>query len=144
MKPKYQYHLKTWGGFYNDEYKEIHGLQEGDFLFDTEEEREAFIEHIEGLERTLGAYTLMLSISEGYDCTTETICYRVCEWEGEEYLTKKVLGVGYGYTIARYIMGNKWYPGFNDYPLGKGFEHYRHPEFKIKSEWITGAFTNET
>ena len=41
--PKYQYHVLTWGGFYNTEYKAVHGLEPGDFLFDTESERSAFI-----------------------------------------------------------------------------------------------------
>jgi hypothetical protein len=37
-QPKYEYHLLTWGGFYNEEYLKIHNIQSGDYYFDTSEE----------------------------------------------------------------------------------------------------------
>lgn len=39
IEPKYEYHLHTWGGFYNKEYSEIHKKPNGDFWFESYEER---------------------------------------------------------------------------------------------------------
>jgi hypothetical protein len=143
MKPKYQYHVKTWGGFYNEEYRVIHGLEDGDFLFDTREARHAFITHRKEIEKRLGAKSLILRRTEGYHCDIRTVCHRICEWEGVEYYSTYDLGVNYSKYDAEYWMKYKWYPSFNDYPLGEDFEHYDSKHFKVKAEWITGAFHSE-
>lgn len=143
MIPKYRYHVKTWGGFYNDEYRAIHGLEEGDFLFDTEEGRDKFISHLKEIEDRLDARSLVTHTTEGYHCDVHTTCHRICEWEGVEYYTTYNLGVNYDKASADFWMDNKWYPGFNDYPLGRDFEHYDSKGFKVKAEWVTGAFPTE-
>lgn len=143
MKPKYQYHVKTWGGFYNEEYRAIHGLEEGDFLFNTEEERTDFVNQRRALERDLAAKSLVVVKTEGYHCNVCTMCHRICEYQGVEYYSSDDLGVNYSRSAAEYWMEWKWYPGFNDYPLGRDFEHYDSKHFKVKAEWITGAFHNE-
>lgn len=139
---KYQYHVQTWGGFYNDEYKAIHGLSAGDFVFDTKEERREFIEKLEAIAKKMQAYHLCTSLSEGFNCNTRTIAHRVCKINGKEYHDSCDLGVNYPYDTALYWMENKWYPGFNSYPLGEDFD-YENAEIEIVAEWVEGAFTNK-
>lgn len=137
---KYQYHLKTWGGFYNDQWKEIHGKEEGDFIFDTLEERQNYIDELRAIEKSLNAQSLVLDLSEGYNCHIRTVIHRVIEFKGKEYYTNRDLGVNFPYSAAKYIMDYKWTPGFNDYPLGEKFDYSK---VAIKSEWVTGAFNIE-
>ena len=40
-------------------------------------------------------------------------------------------------------MENKWYVGFNDYPMGGDFD-YDNEEFEVIQEWISGAFLLRT
>lgn len=135
--PKYQYHVLTWGGFYNDEYKKIHGLSSGDFLFDTKEEREVFINQRKELEAYLDARYCVFYKTEGYFCNVRTVLHRITKFKGKEYYTYKDLGINYPFDVAKYTLENKWYLGFNDYPLGDDFNYDTH---KIETvEWITGA-----
>lgn len=133
---KYKYHLLTWGGFYNTYHK--HDFKAGDYLFNTLEEREAYIKLLEKTSKDLNAQVLMTSLSEGYTCNVRTVCHRVSEYKGQEYYTTWDLGINYSFNTAKFIMEDKWYPGFNDYPLGEDFD-YEDLEFKVLSEWITGA-----
>ena len=136
MQLKYQYHLKTWGGFYNTQHK--HGFKEGDYLFNTEVERGNYINLLEDVSKKLNAHVLVTSLSEGYSCSIRTVCHRVSSYKDKEYYTTWDLGVNYPFSTAKYIIKDKWYPGFNDYPLGEDFD-YENKDFKIVSEWITGA-----
>ena len=43
---------------------------------------------------------------------------------------------------VEYIIEEKWYPGFNDYPLGEDFD-YNSDGFEVIQEWITGGFNVE-
>lgn len=142
-KLKYQYHLLTWGGFYNNEHKEKHGFNEGDYVFDTEKERS---EHIEKLKEAELLYPeakmLAISTSEGYNCNIRTTLHRVVEYEGKEYYSNYDMGINYRYSAAKYHMEYKWYPGFNDYPLGEDFNYNKLDEYQIKQEWVTGAFSD--
>ena len=144
--PKYQYHVLTWGGFYNTEYKAVHGLEPGDFLFDTESERSAFIAARRALETKLGAMHLMVSLSEGFHCDVRTTLHRMSEFRGKCVHTTYDLGVNYNLSTAAYHLQNKWYPGFNDYPFGDDDTIYDkgNPDFKILDEWITGATCNDS
>lgn len=144
--PKYQYHVLTWGGFYNEEYKRIHGLESGDFLFDTESERSAFIAEHRALEAKLDAKCLMVSLSEGFHCDVRTVLHRVSEYKGKRAYTTCDLGINYKLSVAAYHLQNKWYPGFNDYPFGDDDSIYDdgNRDFKILDEWITGATCNES
>ena len=66
--PIYQYHVLTWGGFYNKEYRSTHGLVGGDFIFETEASRSEFINELLEIEKTLGARRLRFRLSEGFCC----------------------------------------------------------------------------
>ena len=138
--PKYQYHVSTWGGFYNDEHKAIHGLDDGDFVFDTKQQREAFIERRKEISRKLNAHHLALSLSEGFTCDVRTVLHRVVTINGEQHYSTYDMGINYPFNVAMYHMENKWYPGFNDYPLGEDFD-YDSADIKVLQEWITGAMT---
>lgn len=135
---KYQYGVLTWGGFYNEEFVEKHGLEEGTKMFDTKDERNHYLSKLKGLSRSLNARELMVDEFEGYNCNEETVLHRVISFDGKEHYTNYNLGSDYPYTTAQYHLENKWYPGFNDYPLG---EYFDYSKVTIIQEWITGAFT---
>jgi len=139
---KYEYHLLTWGGFYNEEYWKTHGKTSGDFWFDTEEERQAYMDELKSLEWLTESPCLAIKLSEGYNCRIRTVIHRVVEWKGERHYSSNDLGANYPFNSAQFVLENKWYPGFNDYPLGEDFD-YENNEVKIIQEWITGAFKPE-
>lgn len=135
---KYEYHLKTWGGFYNNEYYKIHGLKGGDFWFDTLEARQEYIDKLKLIEIDLHAVRLMIKLTEGYCCRIRTKLHRVIQFDGKQYYSKYDIGVNYPFNAAQYHLQYKWYPGFNDYPLGENFDYNN---VEIIKEWITGAFS---
>ncbi len=135
--PKYQYHVATWGGFYNDNYRKIHGLSEGDFLFDTKKLRDEFIKARRKIESDLKAWSLCFTLTEGFCCNIKTVLHRVISYKGKTFYTYLDLGVNYEFSAAKYHLQWKWYPGFNDYPLGEDFNYSK---VKIIKQWITGAF----
>ena len=136
---KYEYYVYTWGGFYNKEYSKIHKKESGGFWFDSEKERKVYIEELKSIEKDLSANYLMISLSEGYCCRIPTILHRVIEFENKRYYSKYDLGINYPLDVAQYHLENKWYCGFNDYPLGEDFD-YENNEVIIVQEWITGAY----
>ena len=135
--PEYRYHASTWGGFYNEEFKKIHGLSEGDFIFKTKAEREAFVKCREKIEVDLNARVLCFCLTEGFCCDIHTILHRVVEFNRVRHYSSLDLGINYPFSAARYHLEDKWRPGFNDYPLGENFDYGK---IKIISEWITGAW----
>lgn len=137
---KYQYHLLTWGGFYNDHHK--HSYKPGDYLFDTKEEREQYIEELEKTSKELNAHVLMISRTEGFNCDIRAVCHRVIRYKGQLYKSEYDMGINYPFRGAQYTMNYKWTLGFNDYPLGEDFD-YDNGEVEIISEYITGAFDIE-
>lgn len=137
--PAYQYHALTWGGFYNKEYKSIHGLDSGDFIFKTESERDKFIKERKSIESKLGAHSLVFSLSEGFCCDIRTVLHRVVNIDGKDYYSSYDMGINYPFSVASYHLENKWYTGFNDYPLGEDFD-YENAKIKKVKEWITGAW----
>ena len=137
--PKYQYHVLTWGGFYNREHYRKHGLSAGDYVFDTKEEREEFCAGRMKISKDLRAEMLMFSLTEGFCCSTRTVLHRVVEHEGKRYYSQYDIGVNYPFDVAKYHMENKWFPGCNDYPLGRDFD-YKNNEVTTVKEWITGAW----
>jgi hypothetical protein len=141
--PKYQYRLHTWGGFYNAEFKIIHGLEEGDYYFNTFEAREKFIDERRAISDELNATQLVLSTWEGFACNVNTVLHRVSEYLGERvYTTDVIANVEYTLEDAKHRLEHKWYPGFNDYPFGETFD-YTDKRFKVLQEWVTGAFTTK-
>lgn len=142
QKLKYEYHLLTWGGFYNEEHQKIHKQISGDFWFNSNEDREKYIDELKEIEAKLGAKYLVVLCTEGYNCRVRTKIHRVCEYKGKQYYSEYDMGINYGIDESAYHLEYKWYPGFNDYPLGEQFD-YSNPEFKIISQWVSGAFNIE-
>lgn len=138
---KYEYHLLTWGGFYNEEHFDIHQEPDGNHWFDTNEERQIYIDKLNFIEKELSAFTLVTNISEGYSCRTRTVLHRVIEFEGKRHYSKCDMGINYEISAARFHLEWKWTCGFNDYPLGDDFD-YESNKPKIIQEWITGAFSD--
>ena len=65
--PKYKYRLITWGGFFNEEYKKLHHLSEGQYIFDTKQERDDFEALLKAYEKKYPkARVLMIEKEEGY------------------------------------------------------------------------------
>ena len=138
ITPKYQYCVKTWGGFYNDEYFAIHGLKKGEYVFDTAEERQVFIYHRRVIEKQLNADALVIDCTEGYCCEIDTVCHRIVEIDGKQYYSTRNVGRNYPFSAAKALMEYHWYTGSNDYPLGMAFD-YGKAKIKMIKEWITGA-----
>ncbi|MFC4219001.1 hypothetical protein [Flagellimonas marina] len=136
---KYEYLLKTWGGFYNSEYKDIHGEVEGYHYFETAEKRAEYLAKLRWIEKDFHAVRLVVEQSEGYNTRTIVTLNRVIKWKGKEYYSNRELSPNYPYGAAKHFLEYKWRPGFNDYPLGEDFD-YEQKEVEIVQEWITGAF----
>ena len=134
---KYEYLLHTWGGFYNKYYQEKHGEVSGYHYFDSKEERDEYLEKLKKIEIELSAFHLVTILCEGYNTREVTTLHRVIKYEGKEYYSKYELSPNYPYDAAKYHLENKWYPGFNDYPLGEDFDY---ENVETVQEWITGAF----
>ena len=141
---KYQYRLYTWGGFYNSCYQDIHNQEEGFHYFETWGDRENYINNLKSLEKELGAFHLMIDVSEGYDEAFEiTTLHRVVRFGGVDYYSTNQIPNVSSYELAVFIMEDKWYPGHNDYPLGENFDYSYQSSYEIVQEWITGSFTVE-
>ena len=136
---KYEYLLKTWGGFYNKEYQDKHKEVGGYNYFETADERSKYLVKLRNIERRLNAKYLVVEQSEGYNTREITTLHRVVKFDGREYYTNYKIAPNYSYRSAKYHLENKWYLGFNDYPLGEDFD-YENNDVKILQEWITGAF----
>jgi hypothetical protein len=133
MDLKYEYHLFTWGGFYNEEYFKIHKKPRGDFWFDSSEKRQEFINELRDIENKLNAYSLAMTLSEGYCCRTRTIVHRVFEYNGKTYYQTYDLGINYEFAPAKYFIEYKW--GFED----EKNQEINDNEVKVIKSWITGA-----
>lgn len=140
--PKYLYYLLTWGGFYNEEHKKIHGHEPGDAYFSTYEERDRYIRELMKISDKLNAKELMIATSEGYYFGMTTL-HRISKYKDRIVHTMKEMEINYSLISAEYHLDNKWYPGFNDYPFGEDF-NYDDNDFKVLQEWITGAILDET
>ena len=49
---KYEYMLHTWGGFYNKEYRDVHGYAPGYYWFETADERKSYVETLKFIEES--------------------------------------------------------------------------------------------
>ena len=134
---KYEYLLITWGGFYNERFKSTHKLEEGYYYFDSLDERTKCISKLIDLESELNARHLMISLHEGFNVRVITTLHRIISYKNKQYYSSYELSPCYPYSVAKYHLENKWYPGFNDYPLGEEFDYSK---VKIVSQWITGNF----
>lgn len=136
--PKYQYYLKTWGGFYNDCYTKIHGYLPVEMYFNSLEEREDYLNNLKTIEKELGAKHLAYVEAEGYHISEPVVLNRISRYDNKDYYSSNKLTPGFELSTALYIMDWKWYPGCNDYPLGEEHDYEKNP-VQIVKEWITGG-----
>ena len=137
---KYEYSLKTWGGFFNKEFSDIHREKPGNYYFDTKEERDLYYNKLDSISIKLDAKMLASDIAEGFCLRDIPTLHRVTIYKGKEYHTKDVLFPGYDYESAKHRINYSWYPGCNDYPLGEGFD-YNSNDYRVKQQWISGSFS---
>lgn len=135
MKPKYEYMVNTWGGFYNDQHKNKHHQEPGYRWFETKEERHLYITSLETISEQLNAKMLMYTFEEGYHTRIKTVLHRVIYYKGKEYYSENDLGFGFPMDGAEYIMEWKWTPGGNDCVAFEGEDE----KYETIAEWITGA-----
>ncbi len=139
---KYEYMLHTWGGFYNEEHK--HDEKPGYKWFDSDLERDKYVQKLKTIEEVLGAKHLMITVEEGYNTRTMTILNRISKYKGKVYHSTYEMGYGYPYDAAKYHIEWKWTPSFNDDIISKDVGKKVKPEdIKIIQEWIIGAFVPE-
>jgi hypothetical protein len=145
-QPKYEYYLKVWGGFFNPWNKEKHGFNDGDYWFDAHEEREVFKSKLEQSARSLRSIDAVIAKyeTEGYTTRINPTMHRITRHAGKDYYSSYEMPPCYELSTCEYHMTYKWYPGFNDYPLGEDFDYEkRQDEYAVVAEWITGAFLKE-
>ena len=100
---KYEYLLKTWGGFYNEEYQKQHGYHSGYFWFDTAEKRERYISELQEVEHKLNARVLCMSTDEGTEVRYRTIAKMSLVYRGAEYPSEFDFGFAYPADRAEFM-----------------------------------------
>ena len=142
-KPLYEYLIHTWGGFYNSHNKQKHGFEEGTRYFTSKEGRQTYLDRLEEEKDKLKTpdACLVYQLAEGFHVRNLPCCHRIVEWEGKQYYSYRQWNYPTSTSSLKYYMENKWYVGFNDYPLGDDFD-YENNEVKVVQEWVTGAFDN--
>lgn len=97
----YEYHLKTWGGFFSSDVAKENRITVGDYWFSSEKDRADFIDHLDNL----GAFDLgcMISLSEGNDTRLRTVAKMVCLYKGVGYQIQHDFGHGYERSSAEYM-----------------------------------------
>jgi hypothetical protein len=120
---KYEYAVETWGGFYNPEHKEKHGLEPGTYYFDSKEKRDEFMKERRIIEHNLKANYLMFSVAEGKNLRMRYWLFRETTSGSQTVKTRRSMCVDTTKEQAEYHLEYKWYPGFNDYPFGEYFDY---------------------
>ncbi len=100
---KYEYLLKTWGGFYNEEFQKIHGKEEGSFFFNTKKERKAYIDELKQIEKNLNARVLMITEEEGKSVRYSTIAKMKMIYNGKTYDYEEDFGNAYSEDSAHFM-----------------------------------------
>ncbi len=100
---KYEYLLKTWGGFYNDKFVKIHGKQEGSFFFDSKKERKVYIDELKQIEKKLNARVLMITEEEGKNVRYSTIAKMKMAYNGKTYEHETDFGCAYPEDSAHFM-----------------------------------------
>ncbi len=137
---KYEYSLKTWGGFYNEYHKAIHKEEEGDHYFSTEVERDEYLKKLKKISGSEISKTLVSNKDEGYHVRDLPTAHRVIRIDGKEYYSSRSGFSSHTLDNMVYMLEHTWTTGFNDYPLGEDFD-YDNADIEIVQEWITGSFT---
>lgn len=150
--PKYEYYVKTWGGFFNDHNKAVHGFSEADSWFSTKEDRDNYIATLDkAVEDTKeltsnGDVCLVKHLAEGYNTRTLPTIHRVVEYKGKRVYSKnEICFPDFNFQTLEYHAYYKWYPGFNDYAVKSAFpdEEVDYTKVKIIQEWISGSIDIE-
>ena len=134
----YQYGVKVWGGFFNDEHRANHGKEEGEYTFDSETARDLFVGELKLIERNIGRLCLVIHKYEGYLCNEKITLHRISKHKDVEVCTTETMFPCTKYDDAVYHLENKWYLGFNDYPFGESFD-YENEKVEV-CEWVEGRF----
>lgn len=103
MSSKYEYLVNLWGGFFNDEYRAVHGYENGPYWFDTKEERSEFIDKLKALEKEHGYHHLVFSEEEGYGTRLQTIAKMVLKYRGVYYELESEFQYAYPVESAYYM-----------------------------------------
>lgn len=110
MKPSdsYEYHLFTWGGFYNEEHRKKHGLIPGNHWFKTYKDREDYCNLLKDLEKQLNAKSLAFDFNEGYYTRYKSIIRLEYIINNKSYYLIEELGVGFTKRQIKflYLEGN--------------------------------------
>lgn len=133
----YLYRLQTWGGFYNKEYQKIHKQERLLKNYRTPEDRELELNLLKSLEKENGWKSLAHSMNEGFEpfLNQPIVLHRVTRFEGNNYYSTYEVDQAFAWSIetAFYHMKWKWYPGFNDYPMGEDFD-YENNHYEVVEE----------
>ena len=100
---KYEYMLHTWGGFYNDEHKAKHGLEEGYYWFSTAWDRQKYLDNLKEIEKKFDAKYLASNFEEGKHVRYRTIARMKLVYKGIEYSYEYDFGFGYPVESARFM-----------------------------------------
>ncbi len=134
----YEYMLHTWGGFYNQEAKALHGEESGCQFFATAEARQQELDRLLLLEteykqKGLPFICLAHSFAEGDEVRLHTIVRGIATYECKEYPLEYDFGSGYDVESADYCFSDGNYscdcsladmiqeqcdPSFLDLPCG--------------------------
>lgn len=142
-KLKYEYFLCTWGGFYNEQNRNMHKEKEGNKYFDTAEERDKYLDMLKRTAKSLPTEdsTLMSVTKEGYHVRDLPVCHRIVEYKGRRFYSCKKWDWPEDLRVLLYSMEYKWTPGFNDDIVEEVLgEDVDYEQVKIIQEWVTGAF----
>lgn len=146
IKPKYEYFLHTWGGFFNKGNKGVHGYKGGTQYFDDQHTRDLILQNMQKACKELDTRDAILcfKVDEGYHVRKIPVCHRVVEYKGERFYSTRKWHWPESIDVLQYSMEYKWYPGFNDEVVEEETgEEVDYSQVTVIQEWITGAFNND-
>lgn len=100
---RYEYLIHTWGGFYNQQHVEKHGLKPGFFWFKSADARKLFLDNLQKIERELNATHLAFSLAEGEGTRQRTVAKMTLEYNGVRVNHEENFGYGYASEAAEYM-----------------------------------------
>ncbi len=95
--------LHIWGGFFNDEHQEKHGIEEGYYWFKNARERAEFLAELQVVEAHLDARMLAYTMKNGSWTRRETTASMVFVFNGKEYPHQHTWGYGYPVSAAHFM-----------------------------------------
>jgi hypothetical protein len=142
---KYEYLLQVWGGFYNEQNKSKHGLDPGYFWFNTEEDRQEYLDNLKEISKKYNAMYLATRLCEGKYVRYKTVATMTLVYQEKQYQYKYDFGFAYLVDSAifmwkdgnyscdcnRSIFLSRQYPGFPELICGNKIEVR---DFEVKQE----------